>query len=88
MTDDYPLPPSPPREPFREECWALYGPTGKLATCWIEQVAGRYEARAGYSETDILSTSLSRDLPKAREVAMVLYEELTTHGKFTKDDQS
>ena len=69
MADDYPLPPLPRKAPFREECWTLYGPTGKLATCWIEQVAatGRYESRFAYSETDIISTSLHRDLEQARE---------------------
>ena len=84
MSDDWPPPLLPPRAAFREECWTLYGPTGKLATYWIEEVAGRYEMRAGYSDTDILSTSLVPDLPKAREIATILYEELTTHGKFTK----
>ena len=87
MTDDYPLPPLPPRAVSRGVL-DVVRPDWKAGHL-LDRGGGRPLRNAGGLQRNGHSLyTLSLDLPKARELAMVLYEELTTHGKFTKDDQS
>jgi hypothetical protein len=66
--DDWPPPPLEPGI-FREESWRLAGPSNKTVSCVIVLTATGYEVRVGYSDDDILRTTLAPDLSSARAIS-------------------
>ena len=50
LMDEWPPPPLAASISFREECWALIGPSGQPVSCWIEHLARGFEVRAEYTD--------------------------------------
>jgi hypothetical protein len=75
----------PPRT-FAKCSWRLLGPSNKPVTCAIVLISTGYEVRVGYSDDDILRTTLTADIDNARVVAEILKSAIRELGSFSDLD--
>lgn len=81
MSDAWPRPVLPRKEPFRQELWRLVTPTGMPVLCEIVQVETGFEARVtGRDEDDFIGSNLQPTVGRAREVAELLRLRLLCEG--------